>query len=57
MVTGKVTPADRDLNGVYLLLLEERLLYLLSGVSARRPKSRGKFLKLSDVALHYADGK
>lgn len=57
MVTGKVTPADRDLNGVYLLLLVERLLDLLSGVSARRPESRGKFLKLSDVTLHYADGK
>ena len=45
------------LSGFIHCPYEERLLDLLSGVSVRRPESRGRFLELSDVTIYRADGK
>lgn len=36
---------------------QERLFDLLNGVWVRQPESRGRFLELSEVTIHYVDGK
>ena len=45
------------LSGFIYQPSDERLLEFLNGVSVRRPESRGRFLELSDVTIHYANGK
>jgi hypothetical protein len=45
------------LSGFVYLHSDERLLDFLNGISVRQLESRGKFLPLSDVTIHQADGK
>ena len=45
------------LSGLVYRAYEERLLDLLNGVSVRRRESRGRFLELREVTIHYVDGK
>jgi len=45
------------LSGFIYHACEERLLDILSGVSVRRPESRGRFVELSEVTVQHSDGK
>ncbi|GAI32757.1 unnamed protein product [marine sediment metagenome] len=45
------------LSGFIYQPYEGRLLDLLNGVWVRQPESRGRFIELSEVTIHYVDGK